>query len=230
MTGLSDLNNVILGGNLVLLITTIVFIQEIKKVEKTKDGKAFLQHESPKEWVKACTKFSVVSLLCSLIYAIVAGQNLVLEQQPLFDYLFYFGILLFLFGVLFTVRIIWFVVDPSSPANIFAGKILAKISKYGLRVTLLALVVSLQIIDGVMLPYPLFDALVRHTVLNLFGIVYLSTLILSFIGFFPLMYELLFHYEEKIRLRGIVSIIFVFSPWFVLVMTNVLIRLGIISF
>lgn len=229
LVGFSEINFGVFAGDIALLVTVVIFIQEIKKVKRNKNSKEILQHESPTDWVKACTKFSVSSLLSSLVYAIVNGQTLTLGDQPIFNYLFYFGIVFFLMGILYTVRIIWFIIDPSSPANILAGKILNKISRYGFRAVFLAFIASLQALNGIMLYYILFGILVLHTSLNILIIIYLPTLILSFIAMVPQVHTLLFHFEEKMRLRDSVTIVCFYSPWIVLASISLLIKIGIIS-
>jgi hypothetical protein len=124
VVGFSELNLVILAGNIASFLAIPLFAQEVKKVMKNKNSKELLSHESPIDWVKDCIKFVAFSLLSSLVYGVVSVQNLIPNQPQNLDFLFYFGIVFFLLELLYLVRVVWFIVDPSSTANIFAGKLL----------------------------------------------------------------------------------------------------------
>ena len=221
VVGISELNLVILAGDLALFLTIPVFAQEIKKVMRKNASKALLKQESPLNWVKTCAKFAVFSLLASLAYGIVNGR-LILNQQQNVDFLFYFGIIFFLIGLLQAVRLIWFIVDPTSTSNIFAGKFLLTTSKYGLRAITVSFIGVLLISNGFML-YQIYSIVFEQNLpLTIFGLIYLFTLILSFVTVIPTTYSVVFHLEDKVSPWYLVAVIAFISPWVLLIMSSLL--------
>ena len=228
VAGLTEVNIGIFAGDIGLLVTAVLFAQEIKKVMKGKDSKELLSHESPITWLKASTEYFVFSLLSSLVYAFVNVENVGLENNLLIEYLLIFCVLFFLAGLLYTVRIIWFIIDPASKANILAGKVLTTTKSVGIRIILLTFVAFLQIINTLLLLTILRFIFVTHTVLPIIEIIYLPTSAMSLIATIPLSDLLLSHLGEKIRRRDLIVYFCFFLPWFILIINNLLQRFGIL--
>jgi hypothetical protein len=227
VVGLSDVNIGILAGDIALFAMAVIFAQEIRKAMKTKASKELLKSESPLDWLKLSIEFFVFSLLSSLVYGIVNVQDVGIESNPLIEYSFVFCITFFLLGLLCTVRITWFIIDPSSKANILAGKILKTTVDIGFRAIIGTFIVFFQIFNGIMLYLVLGLIFVLHTAPTPIELVYLPTLVLSFVAVIPLLYEVIFRFSKKTRSRYWVSMLFFFSPWILLITNGLLLHAGI---
>ncbi|MGD0977667.1 MAG: hypothetical protein ABR962_00845 [Candidatus Bathyarchaeia archaeon] len=228
VVGLSEVNIGIFAGDIGLLVTAVLFAQEIRKAMKNRASKELLRHESPIDWLKASTKYFVFSLLSSLAYGFVNVQNVGVENNPVIEYLLIFSVGFFLFGLLYTVRIIWFIIDPASKANILAGRVLKTTRAIGIRLVYVSFILFLQVFNGIMLYLILSLIFVTHTALTTFAIVYLPTLILSFIAAIPYLHLIIFRLNEKARIRDWIATFCFYIPWIVLVTYSLLLRAGII--
>ncbi len=227
VAGLSEVNFGIFAGDIVLLVTAVLFAQEIKKAVKVKASKELLSHESPIDWLKASTKYFVFSLLSSVVYMFVDVQNIGLENNLLIGYLLIFCVIFFLAGLLYTVRIIWFIIDPASKANILAGKVLITTKSVGIRIILLSFVLFLQAINVLLLVMILGFIFVNHTALAPIAMIYLPTSVMSLIATIPLSYLIVFRVEENLRVRDWIIDFCFFLPWILLISYNLLLRLGL---
>jgi len=149
-------------------------------------------------------------------------------NNPIIGYLLFFSIGFFLLGLFFTVRIIWFIIDPSSRVNILVGKAIITTADIGFRFVVIVFITFLQVFNGIMLYLVLRYALVLHLQLNPFPIAYLSTLVLSFIVMIPLSHAVIFRLMKQIRFRDWITIFCFFSPWIVLIVYGLLLRVGVV--
>ena len=228
MVGFSEINLYVFAGDILLLVTAVLFAQEIRKVIKNRNSKELLRFESPFNWLKFSTLTFVFSLLSSLTYGIANPENLGIGNNPIFEYLLLFSIGFFLLGLFYTVRIIWFIIDPSSRANILVGKAVTTTADIGIRVIILASIALFQVFNGIMLYLFLRYVFVLHLPLNPFAIMYLPTLVLSFIAMIPFSHIIIFHIKEQIRFRGGIGFFCFFSPWIVLIGYSLLLTAGIV--
>jgi len=231
VVGFSEINLYIFAGDIGLLVTAVLFAQEIRKVIRTtknKNSKELLRFESPLTWLKFSTETFVFSLLSSLAYGIANPENLGVGNNPIIGYLLFFSIGFFLLGLFFTVRIIWFIIDPSSRVNILVGKAIITTADIGFRFVVIVFITFLQVFNGIMLYLVLRYALVLHLQLNPFPIAYLSTLVLSFIVMIPLSHAVIFRLMKQIRFRDWITIFCFFSPWIVLIVYGLLLRVGVV--
>jgi hypothetical protein len=70
VVGFSEINLYIFAGDIVLLVTAVLFAQELKKVirtTKSKDSKELLRSESPLNWLKFSTETFVLSLFFQVL-------------------------------------------------------------------------------------------------------------------------------------------------------------------
>jgi len=221
VVGSFELIVAILACDLTLVLTTPIFVKEIKEIMKKKDNKVILKQESPIDWIKSCVKFALISLLIVLAYALVKDQ-IILNQPQNVDFLFYFGIIFFLVAILHTIRYIWFIIDPLSTSNIFAGKVLLTISKYGPTAIILAFIGLLLSFNGLnilQIYLPFFE---QNLPLTLFGWIFLFTLILSFVAVIPTIYVIVFHLNEKVSVWYLLAGIAFISPLILLVISSLL--------
>jgi hypothetical protein len=228
LAGFSEINLYIFAGDILLLVTAVLFAQEIHKLIKNGDGKELLISESPLNWLKFSTMTFLFSALSGLTYVIVDPENLGLGNNPIIEYLLFFSVGFFLLGLFYTVRIIWFTIDPSSRANILVGKTIRITADVGFRVVILVSVALFQVFNGIMLYLFLSYIFVLHLPLNPFVIMYLPTLVLGFIAMLPLSHIIIFHINEKARFRDIVVYLCFFSPWIVLIGYSLLLTAGIV--
>lgn len=228
MAGFSEVNLYVFAGDLLLLVTAVLFAQEIRKVIRNRDSRELLRSESPFNWLKFSTITFVFSLLSSLAYGITNPENLGIGTNPIMGYLLFFSIGFFLLGLFYTVRIIWFIIDPSSRANILIGKAIQTTADIGIRVIILVSIAFFQVFNGIMLYAVLHGVFVVHLPLTPFVIMYLPTLALSFIAMLPLSHIIIFHMEEQIRFRDAVVFFCFFSPWIILVGYSLLLTAGIV--
>ena len=148
--------------------------------------------------------------------------------QTVINFLLSFVIISFLFGLIFIVRIIWFVVYPASTANIFAGKVLRKVAKYGQKFVGFAFMIILQSFNGLALYTILANIIVFNQDVSLFAIVYVPTLVLSFIAMFPKTYDIIFRYQDDMRRRDWITLICFYSPWAVFEVFSIFYPAGIV--
>jgi hypothetical protein len=228
VAGLSDVSLYIFGGDLALLVTAVVFAEQLRKVMKRKESETLLHLESPMEWLKAYTKCFAFSLLSSLGYGIANIQTSGIESNPLIQYLFIFSVFFFLLGFLHTIRILWFIIDPSSNANIVAGKVMKKVPEIVVKGSIVLAIVFFQFINGITLySYSINIYVIQWTQFPILYL-YLPTLILSFLTVIPFLYETIFHSEGNPRFRYWVFTLCTFSPWFVNIAYTLLLRIGLL--
>jgi hypothetical protein len=228
LVSFSEINLYIFAGDLLLLVTAVLFAQEIRKVIRNGDSKELLRSESPLNWLKFSTITFVFSVLSSLAYGIANPENLGLGNNPIMGYLLLFSVGFFLLGLFYTVRIIWFTIDPSSRTNILVGKAIRTTTDIGFRLVILASITVFQVFNGIMLYLFLRAVFVLHLPLNPFAVMYIPTLILSFIAMLPLSNIIIFHIKEQIRFRGGVVFFCFFSPWIILIGYSLLLTAGIV--
>jgi hypothetical protein len=218
VVGFFDLNLVILAGDLALLIATAAFGVEARKIVEKTDDLAILKRESPIGWVKACVKFLMFSILTSISYDLISNQNLITTQPLNIDLLLVFSIVFFLFGLLQAVRVIWFIIDPASTANISVGNVLLLIADKG-RITMFLLLIGLlQLLNGF-----IFYSLITTTQsLTPFGVLYVFSSTVSFFLTGPLFYTTIAHSNKETTVLDAILIVSMFLPWVVLIMASVL--------
>jgi hypothetical protein len=231
MISFSGINSVILAGDLLFLASIILLVPEVNKtMKKKKEAQELLLHERPPNWLKSMILLFILSFLSGLCYAVIDIANIGIESNSvvgsLIGDLFIFCAFFFLFGLLFWGRTTLFVIDPSSKGNVLIGKVLKTGSYISIRIALGAIVVFLQVINGLMLK--LFLALIfTPSAVNLFEFVYLPALVLSFIGVIPYLYRIIFRFNEKNRVQDWIFTFCYYSPWFVLLIYSLLMRAGI---
>jgi hypothetical protein len=222
----------IFAGDLLLLVTSVLFAQEIRKIIKEGDGQDLLRSESPSDWLKSSTLIFLFSALSSLVYALVSPENLGIGNNPTIEYLLYLSVGSLVIGLFYTVRIIWFTIDPSSRGNILLGKGILRTAYTGFRVIVLVCIGLFQIVNGIMLYLYLYldihYTLERHYPINLFGIVYVPALVLSFGAMFPIGDIIAFHFKDQIHFRDGVILLCYFLPWIVLIGYTLLLTAGIL--
>jgi len=228
VVGLSDFNLAILAGDIGFIVTAVFFVPEIKKVMRTRESKELLRLESPLNWLKSMTTFFVLSLLSSFVYGFANVPNVGVEFNLIIQYLFIFCVIFFLFGLLYTVRIIWFIIDPASKTNILAGKVMKTIVASGTKIILVSFISFFQIINGLMLYLILNLFFVAHVAITPFHIVYLFTLVLSFIALIPCLHLIIFRLNKENRIRDWIVLFCLFSPWIALITYNLLLEAGIV--
>jgi hypothetical protein len=228
VAGFSEISLWIFAGDIGLLVTAVLFAQEIRKVIKNRNSKELLRFESPLNWLKFSTQTFVLSLLSSLAYGIANPENLGVGSNPIIGYLFFFSIGFFLLGLFYTVRIIWFIIDPSSRTNILVGKAIKTTVDVGFKAVIIVFIGFLQGFNGSMLYLFHLYPSVLYSPLNPFAITYLSTLVLSFVVMVPLLRRVVFHLKEQIRFRDWVTIFCFCSPWIVLIGYSLLLMAGIV--
>jgi hypothetical protein len=229
VVSLSEINWGIFGADIALFGMAVLFIPEIRKLIRRKDSRELLRHESPINWLKISTISFLYSILSSVAYGLVNVTNVGFEYNPpIIEYLLIFCVAFFLFGLLYTVRVIWFIIDPASKANITAGKVIEKTITIGVKIILISFISVLQIFNGIML-YLILDAIfVIHGMLTWFAIAYLPTLILSFIATIPNLHGILFRLKQETRIRDWIVIFCFYSPWIVLIISTFLLKVGIV--
>lgn len=228
LVGFSEINLVILAGDIALVIAVLPLEQRIRTLMRRKDSKILLQFESPLQWLKICTRFSFVSLLSSLAYGIFAsGLNIGVNYPPIESSMLVYAIAFFLFGFLYIIRIAEFLIDPSSRTNIFAGKAIKIILNVGIRLALLASIAWFQIINGIILYYIIHAVFVQNIILQPITILYAFMLILSFVGMVPVAWSVVVHLNEPVRRRYWVALASFASPWVLQIVATILISVGI---
>lgn len=228
--GLTESAVIIFGGDLALIgivFTVFTVEQKIRTMMKRKESKPLIQYESPITWLKACLLLSSISALTSL--ACILMSNLpteinvpIIGNQSLLAY----SIVFFIMGFIELIRLGVFMIDPSSKANIFAGKLIHKVLDISMRVIQLSFIVCIQVLNGLMLMQ-----IIQIPLQQLFStpitILYASTIVLSFIGTIPLTIAVVLHPYQHIKRRGWVAVAFFLSPWIVLAIATTLLRIGI---
>lgn len=218
VVGFFDLNLVILAGDIAVLIATAAFGVEARKIIEKTDNLPILRRESPIDWVKACVKYLIFSILTSIGYDLISNQNLITTQSLNTDLLLVFCIVFFLLGLLQAVRVIWFIIDPTSTANISVGNVLLLIADKGRIVMLLLVIGSLQLFNGFIF------YLVITTTENLtpFGVLYVFSSTVSFFLTGPLFYTTIAHSDKETTVLDAILTVSMLLPWIVLIMASVL--------
>jgi hypothetical protein len=228
LVGFSEINLVILAGDIAMVLAVLPLEQRTRTLMRRKDSKTLLQFESPLQWLKICTRFSLVSLLSSLAYGIIiSGLDIGVDKPPIEGYMLSFAIAFFLFGFLYIARIAEFLIDPSSKMNIFAGKAIMMMMDVGIRLALLVAIAWFQIVNGIILYQIIQGIFVQNATLQPITILYAFTLILSFVGMVPLAWSTVVHLKEPIRSWTLVALTSFISPWVLLAIVSLLLRIGI---
>lgn len=228
LVGFSDINLVILAGDIAMVIAVLPLEQRTRTIMKRKDSKTLLQFESPLQWLKICMRFSSASLLSSLAYGIIAsGLNIGVNNPPIESDMLFFAIAFFLCGFLYIIRVAEFLIDPSSGTNIFAGKAIKLILDVGVRLALLASIAWFQIINGIFLYYIIYIVFVQNMVLQPITILYAFLLALSFVGMVPVAWSVVIRLKEPIRRWGWVALACFVSPWILQIVATILLHVGI---
>jgi hypothetical protein len=224
VVGLAEFDFVIFAGDIGFIAVVVALAQETRKIMKHKESKELLRNESPINWLKFSIEFFVFSLLSSLVYGFTAVETLSNQYAILIDYAVVITVMFFLGGLIWTVRIIWFNIDPASKGNIRAGKLMKTTAFVIVRAIFAFGILFLESINGLVF-YFLFPLI--YTSLTLPLVVYLSALGASFVATVPMTYMFMFRLNEKLRVRDYVASFFYFSPWIVLMAISLLIRMGI---
>lgn len=228
LVGFSEINFVILGGDIAMVAVVLPLEQRIRALMRRRSSKALLQSESPLNWVTACTRFSFVSLLSSLAYALItSGVNIGVNNPPIGNYIIVFAIGFFLFGFVYIIRIAEFLVNPSSKTNIFAGKAIKIGVEVAIRVVILMFIASFQIFNGIMFHQIIQAVFTQNIILRPIQVLYTFTLISSFVGMFPIINGTMFHLKERVSRWGWVAVVSFVSPWMLLIVVSLLLQLGI---
>lgn len=227
LVGLSEINLVIFASDIAMVLAILPLEQRIRTVMKKEESKVLLQSESPLKWVTTCTRLSLVSLLSSLAYGVITGNAYIgVANPPIESPIFGMAILFFLFGFIYIIRIAEFLIDPASKANVFAGKAITMVLDVGFRIAFIVPIALFQIFNGIILYQILQGVLSQNVVLSPLTILYTFTLILSFVGMIPVAWMTVFHLKEPVQPRLWIALIGFISPWILLMVVTILIRLG----
>jgi len=228
LVGFSDIALVILTCDVGILVAVLTFEQRTRKLMKQKESKALIKFESPLDWLKSSTIFAFVSLMSSLTYEIMISLSIE-TNFPVFgnNSLLFYTIGFFIFGVIYLVRTAIFMIDPSSKANIFVGKIIYMSIIAIIKVGLLGFVALFQYINALMFSLFIQGNILQQIMPEPIMILYALTIVFSFVGMVPLTYGIAFRLDKKMNRLEIVAIMLFVSPWVVLFTVNGLISLGI---
>ena len=195
-----------------------------RQVMKIKASAEVLKLESPISWLKTTLLFSCISILSGLLYAVINNIDIGISITSMGNYLLFATLLFFGIALLYLVRITWFVFEPTSRNNILTGKVLLALSKYGPTAIAMIVIAMVQIFNLIFL-----NELVQTGIsqgLRIAGYIYAVTIILSFVGMFPSIWQFLFRLNEKIRRRDAFAF-FIFSlPWIYLAIIGLLVSMN----
>ncbi len=223
--GFSEINFGIFAGDIGLLVSAVVFAQEIRKLTNNSKKKGIihlLRFESPLNWLKISTVTFVFSLISSLVYGLANPENLGVGSSQITWYLLVFSIAFFLFGLFYTCRIIWFIIDPFSTTNILVGKGIKTALSFGFRAVMLLFIGVIQFLTGTFLYQIINFVFVFHGSLSLIAKIYLPFAVLSFIAIIPVIHLVIFRLEKETRKRDDFAMICILLPWIILMGVTIL--------
>lgn len=229
VAGFSDFNLVMIGIDLAMVIALLPIRKEINTQMNKKESKKILKGESPIQWSTNIVLFSILSFFSLMLYEIITRTDLIINVQ-LNNSLLIFGITFIIFGFVSLCRLTVFVFEPASKGNIIAGKIIYLFSQIGIRFILISFIFVLQVFNLLMLGGSLSGASLRTSPLTPMVLVYLGTIVLSFIAMFPIIYNLIFHLTKQVKRLDWAIIVAFFSPWLVFTIIAVFLFFGIKTF
>ena len=209
--GFSDVNLVLLAADIMMILSVLPLEQRIHTLMKRRESKALLISESPITWLKIISRFSGFSFFLSLGYELSTRLNWVPDNPPINYSLLALGLFLFIFALIYVLRIAEFMIDPSSKINIFAGKMILKTLTFVGQVSIFAAPIMIKILDAFFLVL-IYEIYQKGYTLSTFSIVYVILNIFSFIAIVPLEYQMLSKSSENTDKKIWIVLVVFFLP------------------
>lgn len=228
LVGFTELILAIIPCDVAIILAVLTFEKRTRTLMRKKESKQLSNVESPIDWLKGCTVFSALSLLASLAYVIFNVLNIeIVFPFVANNSLLIYTIGFFIFAIIGLVRTAVFILEPSSRANVFAGKLIYLALKIFIKISLLSFIAVFQFLNATLFSSTVQSIVLQELIPSVIRIVYATTIILSFVGAIPIMYSIIVKQDEKTsRWDWITSILFLL-PWVVLFIIGVLMRVGI---
>jgi hypothetical protein len=230
--GLDVVSALILTADVVMVGGAgLIFKPEIAKTKKTVAGKivaGVLKNDDPMRWLFVSTRFFSISLFASLASLLLEVTNIeIYGTPPVGLTMFVFAVIFCVMGFIFIMRIWGFLESPSSKTNVTFGKLFKLFIEGGLRISLVAFMATLQVFNAIMLTI-IFQGAVFHDVIpQVWIIFYVGFALLSFITMIPVIFAIINRLNEQMTRWDKIYLVSFLSPWIMLSLIGVLLRLGI---
>jgi hypothetical protein len=222
---LSTLTSVILVADIGLIGGGLILVRpEIEKAIKKSYDWELLRKDPPLNWLNNSIRIFFLSLFASFAYLIMVSFNFGIGMIPFgSNYMLAFSLTFFAFGLILLFRISEFIHAPNSERNMLISKIIYWFAQIVIRVGFIGFFIIIQVFNGLSF-YFILLSLVKH--ITLLGVLYNSTVVLSFIAVFPITWNIIFHLTKQTQRKDLALIIIWCLPWIVLAVAGFLLRMG----
>lgn len=199
---------------------------EVEKALEKSDNKELFRTDAPLVWLSNANRFFILSLFASLAYLIFISFNFGVGTMPFgSDYMLFFSLGFFVFAFIHLLRVSEFIYSPSSMTHVTISKIYYWFVEIAVRVSLIAFYICLEIINAIMF-YAIVFGLIAKGYITIVGIVYASSITISFATAYLVIWDVVFHLRKKATRKDELVYVGFLSPWIILTIIGLLMSLG----